>query len=222
MNRWKGLSVVVAAAGLIGTGAVPLASTPPRQTPPTAQVAAPAKTAAKPVSLTIKKDTVIGIRLDQEVSSETARVEDKISAKVSRDVIVDGTTAIPAGARLEGMIVQVERPTPANPRGKLAIRFTALVRPDNSRVALSTDMISREATDPAAGALLDTNAFSTLVGGGARIPPAGRSGSGSPTPTPTPTPTPAPRLRDVRLLAGTPLTVHLTAPISITIDRDSE
>jgi len=217
VNRWKGLSVVVAAAGLIGMGAVSLASAPTRQTPPPATVAAPAKT-----RLTIKKDTVIGIRLDQEVSSETARVEDRISAKVSRDVIVDGTTAIPAGARLEGMIVRVERPTPANPRGKLAIRFTSLLRPDNSRVALSTDVISREAADPAAGTLLDTNAFSTVAGGGARIPPPGRSGSVSGSPTPTPTPTPTPRLRDVRLLAGTPLTVHLTAPISVTIDRDSE
>ena len=218
MNRWKSLSIVVTAAGLIGAGAVPLASAPPFQTPPPATAAAPAKVPSKektgPVRLTLKKDTVIGIRLDQEVSSETARVDDKISAKVSRDVIVDGTTAIPAGARLEGTIVLVERPTQTNPLGKLGVRFTALVRPDNSRVVLLTDTISREATDPS-GAPLNTNAFSTVVGGTARVPPPGRSGSGSPTPTP-------PQLRDVRLLAGTPLTVHLTAPVSITIARAPE
>ena len=179
-----------------------------------------------PVTLTLKKDSVIGIRLDDAISSETARVDQKITAKVSRDVIVDGTTAIPAGAKLEGSVVQVERPTPANPRGKIGIRFTALIRPDNTRLAIATDTISREATDSSAGSgtALDSNAFSAVLGTGtSRTPPAQPRRSGSPSPSPTSTSAPtSTRPRDVRLLAGALLTVHLTSPLSITIDRNPE
>lgn len=180
---------------------------------------APAAAKRGPVTLTLKKDSVIGIRLDDAITSETARVDQKITAKVSRDVIVDGTTAIPAGAKLEGTVVRVERATAANPRGKIGIRFTALIRPDNTRMAIATDTILREAPDPSnTGAGLDSNAFSAVVGTGAsRTPPVQAWRSGSPSPSPA-----TPRPRDVRLLGGALLTVHLTSPLSITIDRNPE
>ena len=192
---------------------------------PLAQVTQ-ATTAAKSGSttVTLKKDAVIGIRTDEAVTSEKARVDDKITAKVSRDVIVDGVTAIPAGTRLEGTVVQVERPTKASPRGKLGIRFTALVRPDNTRVAISTSTIYRDAADPNAtpNPVLDANAFSAVLTGTGRMA-AARSGaaastsrdraSGSPVP-------PAPKLTEAQLPANSALTVHLIAALTITIDRD--
>ena len=54
--------------------------------------------------VTVKEDAVIGIRLENAVSSETAKVEDRVTARVSRDVTVEGRTAIPAGALLEGTV----------------------------------------------------------------------------------------------------------------------
>ena len=136
----------------------------------TAGTAAAPRRSPGPSRSSLKKDTVIGIRIDQAISSETAHADDKISAKVSRDVIVDGTTAIPAGMRLEGTVVTVERPTASNPRGKLDIQFTSLVRADNSRVAIVTETISREARDPNAAGTgsFDVNAFSAVVGGNSR------------------------------------------------------
>ena len=180
------------------------------------QTAAPA-TKNGPVTLTLKKDSVIGIRLDQAVTTETAKVDEKITAKVSRDVIVDKVTAIPAGAKLEGTIVLVERASAANPRGKLGIKFTALVRPDNTRVALATETIAREASDPSAASstAFNSNAVSALVAGNAgRVPPK-QDAKGSPAPNSS-------KPRDFQLAAGAPLTVHLTAPVSITIDRNPE
>ena len=138
------------------------------------QTAAPA-TKNGPVTLTLKKDSVIGIRLDQAVTTETAKVDEKITAKVSRDVIVDKVTAIPAGAKLEGTIVLVERGSTA----------------------------------------FNSNAFSALVAGNAgRVPPK-QDAKGSPAPNSS-------KPRDFQLAAGAPLTVHLTAPVSITIDRNPE
>jgi hypothetical protein len=62
--------------------------------------------------LTVEKHSVIGIRLDSAVSTRTARVEDRVTAIVSRDVTVNGRTAIPSGARLEGTVTLVERGWP--------------------------------------------------------------------------------------------------------------
>ena len=45
-------------------------------------------------------DSVIGLQIETSVSSETARVEDRVDARVTRDVTVNGRVAIPAGARL--------------------------------------------------------------------------------------------------------------------------
>ena len=185
----------------------PAASTSPQQ--PRSKLA--------PITVLLKKDTVIGIRIDQPISTETSHVDDKISAKVSRDVVVDGITAIPVGTRVEGQITQVERPTATNPRGKLSVRFTSLVRADNTRVAIVTDTISREASDASSsnGTAPDISAFSLVVSGGRTAPPPSGGSATSATPAPS-------RVRDAQLPAGSPLTLHLTSPLSITVDRDPQ
>jgi hypothetical protein len=218
--RWTGIGIGILTAGTVLVAAP---STSPRHTAFQPVISRQLVSQNPPVkasttTVTVKKDTVIGIRIDDAVSSETVRVEDRINAKVSRNVIADGVTAIPAGTRVEGTVVLVERPTPASPRGKIGIRFTSLVRPDNSRVQISTDTIYREA-DPNAGngVSYDVNAFSAVLAAG-RAAPA-RSSSASPTSSATPIP---PGLREVQLPAGSLLTVHLTSPLSITVSRDPQ
>lgn len=203
------------------TAPVPIAVPDPASatiatTPPPAQPTLSAPPKPGPVTVVIKKDSVIGIRIDQAITTGSAHVDDRISGRVSRDVIVDGTIAIPAGTRVEGSVTAVERPTSANPRGKLGIRFTSIVRPDNTRVAISTETINREASDPAApnGGSFDVNAFSALVSGSGRTAP-GRSAKESPAPK-------ASQPREALLPAGAPLTLHLISPLSLTINRDPE
>ena len=165
-------------------------------------------------TIVVKKDAVIGIRLDQAILGDTARVDDKITAKVSRDVIVDGVTAIPAGTRLEGVITQIDRSAPGN-RGKIGLRFRTLVQADNTRVPLQTDVIFREG-DPIiepTPALNATSGFGAVVTDrtqmGLRNQAAGR---GAPAPV---------RYRDARLPEGSLLTVQLTAPLSLTVHRET-
>ena len=227
----------------VATIAAPAASVEPIVSPPTViaaatQPAAPAASKSTPVTVIIKKDTVIGIRIDQSISTEWAHVDDKISARVSRDVVVDGTTAIPAGTRVEGVVKVIERPTLANPRGKLGIRFSSIVRPDNTRVAIATDTIFREASEPTepSGASLDVNAFTAVVSGNrAAAPLQGRSGAasqstpstlvgstGPSTSTASTRSSGSARPREAQLLAGTPLTLHLTSALSVTVNRDPQ
>jgi hypothetical protein len=192
------------------------AVTPAADPPPPAAPQTPTTSKVKPDDSTVavRKDAVIGVRLDRTISSDTARVDDKVAARVARDVVVDGRTAIPAGARLEGIVSVVERASPAGDRGRLGIRFTTLVLGNNRRIAIQTDTIFRGSDLPGApsAALGPTAAF------GATSPTRGRLGaidpaSGRLSPSVS-------AARDARILAGSLLTVKLTAPLSIQIGPD--
>lgn len=169
---------------------------------------------SKPDTLTIivKKDAVIGIRLDEAITTETARVDDKITARVSRDVIVDGVTAIPSGTRLEGLVTLIDR-GPRGGRGKLGIRFNTLVRADETRVAIHTDTIFREGEpvgeSPAA---FDARAALGAMVGNRSLPTFANRATGGPMLA-------GPLYRDAQLPAGSLLTVQLTAPLSVSIER---
>ena len=126
----------------------PAAELPPPPPPPDEIAAAPVKEPPKPRfdELTVTENSVIGIHLDSTVSSDTAKVEDKVTARVSRDVVVSGRTAIPAGSKLKGNVTLVERGGKFKDKARLGIRFTTLVLPDNTRQTIQTDALFREAS----------------------------------------------------------------------------
>jgi hypothetical protein len=153
----------------------------------------------------VKKDSVIGVRLDRAVTTETAHIEDKVTARIVRDVIVDDRTVIAAGARLEGTVVVVERGLHPTDRGRLGIKFTTLVLANNKRVPIQADTIFREADPPDDPATM--GASSAL---GALLSSQGRRGAGTPPTGPT-----FGDRREVRIPAGAQLTVKLTAAINL-------
>src|SRR5438132_1088589 len=63
---------------------------------PPARVEPPAP---KFTDLVVSTDSVLGLQMETSVSSERARVEDEVVARVTRDVRVGDRVAIPAGAR---------------------------------------------------------------------------------------------------------------------------
>ena len=159
--------------------------------------------------LKLKEDTVIGIRIDQTVSTDSSRVDDRITARVIRDVTVDGHTAIPSGARLEGIVSIVERMPHTADRRRLGIRFTTLILPDNKRVAIQTDQIFRESdvsAEPAA-AVSGGAALGAMIANGGRLNSSATMASQARPGMALP--------RDARIPGGTPLTVRLTAAITI-------
>ncbi len=146
----------------------------------------------------VKKDSVIGVRLDRSITTETAHIEDKVTARIVRDVVVDDRTVIGAGARLEGTVVVIERGLHPTDRGRLGIKFTTLVLANNKRVPIQADTIYREADLPdmaMPGALLSSQGR-----GGLGLPPTGPAFGDR---------------REVRVPAGAQLTVKLTAAINL-------
>ena len=67
----------------------------------------------------IPVDAVIGLQIERTISSETARVEDRVEARVTRDVRVGDRVAIPAGSVVQGSVMEVERGGKIKERARL-------------------------------------------------------------------------------------------------------
>ena len=191
--------------------------------------AAPVEPVSKPqaatVSIaetfTIPADSVLGLELEQTVSSETAKPEDRVDARVTRDVKVDGTTVIPAGSRVRGAVTRVENGGRFKDRGRIEIRFHTLVLADGDTQSIATDSLFREGDDVArkSSARIGASAaggaiIGAIFGGqkGAAIGAAAGAGAGSAV-------TASQNPSEARFRAGSVVTVRLTAPVSITVQQ---
>jgi hypothetical protein len=91
------------------------ASAPPEVPPVAPPVAEPVLPPEPPPpqksfeELVVSADSVIGLRIESTVSSEVAKVEDPVDARVTRDVRVGSVVVIPSGSRVLGSVIQVER-----------------------------------------------------------------------------------------------------------------
>ena len=234
----KPRATTAAAAPRVDNAPAPQPAAAPAPTPawppdPTPVAAATAATVVEPPpvpetpkprfeEVVVRQDSVVGIQLDQSVSSETAKIEDRITGKVTRDVTVDGRTAIAAGTKLEGVVSLVERGGKFRERSRVGIRFNMLILADGLRVPIQTDAIVREGDSPAGEATAKIGGSAVagaivggLIGGkrGAAIGTAAAAAGG--------TAVVAAGGRNAAVIqSGSPLTVKLTHPVTVTIERD--
>src|SRR5438874_5374170 len=117
---------------------------------------------AKPrfVDLVVSTDSVLGLQMETAVTSEKARVEDEVVARVTRDVRVGDRVAIPAGSKAHGEVTMVKRGGKVRDKARLGIRFTSVVLAHGTRVPVETDTIFREGDSP-------TGESAAKIGGGA-------------------------------------------------------
>ena len=94
----------------------------------------------------VASGTEIRAVLDTPLSTRTARQGDRFTATVSQTVRgSDGSEAIPAGARIEGEVVDAEEGkgvSTAHGRGKLSLRFNDIALPDGQSVPFIATLIS--------------------------------------------------------------------------------
>jgi hypothetical protein len=197
-------------------------------------VALPANSEAKPqepigpaeppqrvlTELVVPAESVIGLQIETPVSSERARVEDRVEARVSRDVRVHDAVAIPAGSRAIGSVVQVDRGGKFRERARLAIRFETIVLTDGTRVPITTDTIYREGQAPGnesaakigggavAGAILGA-----ILGGSRGAAIGATTGAGAGTAVVA-----AGDRNAATLRPGEPVTVRVLSPVSVTTE----
>jgi hypothetical protein len=179
---------------------------------------------AKPqfVEVVIPASSVVGIQVENSITSETAKVEDRVEARVTRDVTGEGRLAIPAGTKVIGDVVLVERGGKMKDKARLGVRFHTLVLADGRHVAFRTDSIFREGSSPGAesarkigGAAVGGAILGAILGGakGAAIGGAtGAAGGGAVVM--------AGDRNAATLPAGTILTVRLAAPVSVDVEKE--
>jgi hypothetical protein len=169
----------------------------------------------------IPADSVIGLEIEHSVSSETAQPEDRVDARVARDVKVDGTVVIPAGSRVRGEVTRVENGGRFKERGRIEIRFHTLVLADGDSLTIETDPLFREGENVGrkAGARIGATAaggaiIGAIFGGekGAAIGAAAGAGAGTAV-------TAAQKPSEARFRAGSVVTVRLTSPVSIAVQQ---
>jgi hypothetical protein len=187
----------------------------PRPEPP------PAPPARVYDELVIPSSSVIGLQIETPVSSERARVEDRVEARVLRDVAVDGRTAVPAGTRAIGAVTLVERGGKVKERARLGVRFHTLVLADGTELPMRTDTILREGDSPAGesarkigGAAAGGAILGAIIGGkkGAIVGGATGAAGGSAIVM-------AGDRNAATLPVGAVVTVRLAAPVSVEVER---
>lgn len=195
------------------------AQTPERQAPEPEPVAPPAP---EFVELVVPADAVMGLQLETTVSSERAKVEDAVDARVTRDVRVGGRVAIPAGSIVHGTVTDVVRGGKVRERARLSIRFHTVVLGNGDRLALRTDAITREGEAPGresaakiGGAAIGGAILGAILGGGKGAAIGAGVGAGGGTAAVM-----AGDRNSVTIPAGSTVSVRVQQPVSVTVEKE--
>jgi hypothetical protein len=185
----------------------------------------PARPAAPPLpqylDLVIPADAVIGLQVDTPVTTETARVEDPVVARVTRDVKVGDRVAIPAGSKAQGEVTLVERGGKVKERARLGVRFRSVVLADGTRVPIETDAIFREGDAPSGssaakigGGAIGGAILGGLLGGAKGAVIGGSAGAGAGTAAVM-----AGGRSAATLSSGSPVTIRLQQSATVTVEQ---
>ena len=174
------------------------------------------------VDLTVPSDAVLGLQIERTVTSELARVEDKVDARVTRDVRVADRVAIPAGSTVRGSVTEVDKGGRMKGKARLAIRFHTIVLADGTQLPFKTDPVVREGQSAGGetaakvgGAAIGGAILGAILGGGKGAAIGGAVGAGAGT---------AAAMTNDRnpatLTAGTTVTVRMQAPVTVTVQKE--
>jgi hypothetical protein len=117
-------------------------------TPLSSSGAAPPRAAEAPAptfrEVTIPSGTTLSVRLANRLASNTNKVEDAVKGSLSKAVVVDGVTALPAGTQLTGSVLEANESGRVKGRASIAFRFDRLSA-DGETLRIETATVRREA-----------------------------------------------------------------------------
>ena len=176
----------------------------------------------KYLDLVVAQNSVIGLQVETPVTSDRARVEDEVVARVTRDVRVGDRVAIPAGSKAYGEVTLVEKGGKLKDKARLGVRFTSIVLADGSKMPISTETIYREGESPTGesaakigGAAIGGAILGGILGGGKGAAIGGAIGAGGGSAAVA-----AGGRNAATLSSGSPVTVRLEEPATVTVERE--
>ena len=164
--------------------------------------------------------TTLPVALDTSVGTDTNRVEDRVTAHLTKAVVVEGVTALPEGSSVSGVVTDATRAGKVEGTSRLALRFHSLTpAKTDERYDIATSTVARNGHSekkkdalkiaaPAAGGAI----IGGIVGGKKGAVIGGAAGGGAGTAVVM-----SQRGEDVRLGRGAALTLKLTEPVTIRV-----
>jgi type IV secretory pathway VirB10-like protein len=190
-------------------------------TRPTPEPVASVPAAPRFEELTVPAEAVIGLQLESTITSESARVEDRVEARVTRDVRSNGRVAIPSGSRVLGSVSVVERGGKMKERARLGVRFHTIILADGTELPVQTDTVYREGEAPGnasaakvGGGAIGGAILGAILGGGKGAAIGAGVGAGAGTAAVM-----AGGRRAAEIRAGSPVTVKVLSPVTVTVER---
>ena len=130
-----------------------------------------------PVPVPIRHPVAVGqivrVRMNQTITSETARVGDQFTTTVVDPIYSDGVEVIPAGAVITGRVASVTRASRKSKAGTIGVHFDSLRLPNQAVHAINgdlTNMTSENVTADNEGEVSGKSAVKrnvVFIGGGA-------------------------------------------------------
>ncbi len=210
------------AAAASGTPASPAPA--PAAEPPSASAApAAAARAAEPPKfheVTIPAGTMLTVKLSTPVASDTSKVEDAVRGSLTKPLVVEGTTAVPAGAEIVGSVIDAKPSGRVKGRASIALRFSRLVVGSETH-QIHTAQITRQAaadtkgdvTKGAIGGGVGAVVGGVIGGGKGAAIGAAAGGTGAVLAT---------KGKEVRLPVGAVVSTHLDQPLSVLVPTASK
>lgn len=94
--------------------------------------------------VTLPQGTRLPLALTSPVGSDTSAVEDAVTAELTHAITIGGRDVLPAGARLSGVVTEVDRSGRLRGRATVGFRFRFL-RAGNSQYNVETAGLSPQA-----------------------------------------------------------------------------
>ena len=120
-----------------------------RWTPRLSKSSRSAQAAPQPTYYTIRAGQTITVRMNEQLSSETARIGDRFTTTVTIPVHAGGVEVIPAGSTITGRVTDVRRAERKGKAGWLSVVFISLQLPNGTTRAINgslTDLTSETVT----------------------------------------------------------------------------
>lgn len=170
VKRFAGVLILLA---IIASTVVP--ATAQRKRSPRLRRPAPARVVPMTppiVYYTVPANTVLSVRMNQTIGSETARVGDQFTTTVMVPVYASGIEVIPAGSEVVGRVTTVTRASRKSQAGTIGVHFVSLRLPTGITRAMNGDLtnVSEEVNadnEGGVGGQSATKRNVVFVGGGA-------------------------------------------------------
>lgn len=104
-------------------------------------------TAPQVVYYNVNAGQVIRVRMNQTITSETARVGDQFTTTVVEPIYASGIEVIPAGSEIMGRVTSVNRASRKSKAGTIGVHFTSLRLPTGIARAINGDLTDVTATN---------------------------------------------------------------------------